>query len=83
MAGVAFYAVPHVGSQQIIEYICRQCGRNLRSKKLAKVKAIILENISSSISKAADLSNDVFHTVASCANIYYVFIEPNLLMILW
>jgi hypothetical protein len=46
---------------------------------LAKVKAIILENISSSISKVADLSNDFFHTVASCANIYgvYVLIETK------
>jgi hypothetical protein len=79
MAGVAFYAVPHVGSWQLIEYICRQCGQNLHSKKLAKVKAIILGNISSSISKAADLSNDFFHTVASCAHIYgvYVFIETK------
>ncbi len=79
MAVVAFYAVPHVGSQQLIEYICRQCEWNLRSKKLAKVKAVILENISSSISKAANFSNDFFNTIASCANIYgvYVFIETK------
>jgi hypothetical protein len=79
MAGVAFYAVPHVGSRQLIEYICRQCEINLLSKHLAKVKAMILENIDSSISKAADLSNDFFNTLASCTNIYgvYVFIETK------
>jgi hypothetical protein len=49
MAGVAFYAIPHVGSRQLIEYICRQCEINFHSKQLAK--AIILENIDSSISK--------------------------------
>ncbi len=79
MAGVAFYAVPHVGSQQLIEYICGQCGINLHSKQLGKVKAIILENIDSSKSKAADLSNDFFNTLASCTNVYgiYVFIETK------
>jgi hypothetical protein len=79
MAGVAFYAVPHVGSRQLIEYICRQCAINLHSKQLAKVKAIILENIDSSISKAADLSNDFFNTLASCTNNYGVidFIETK------
>ncbi len=79
MAGVAFYAVPHVGSQQLIEYICRQCEINLHSKQLGKVKAIILENIDSSKSKAADLSNDFFNTLASCTNVYgiYVFIETK------
>ncbi|CAK9228224.1 unnamed protein product [Sphagnum troendelagicum] len=79
MAGVAFYAVPHVGSQQLIEYICRQCEINLHSKQLGKVKAIILENIDSSKSKAADLSNDFFITLASCTNVYgiYVFIETK------
>ncbi len=79
MAGVAFYAVPHVGSQQLIEYICRPCEINLHSKQLGKVKAIILENIDSSKSKAADLSNDFFNTLASCTNVYgiYVFIETK------
>jgi hypothetical protein len=79
MAGVAFYAVPHVGSQQLIEYICRQCGINLHSKQLGKVKAIILENIDSSKSKASDLSNDFFNTLARCTNVYgiYVFIETK------
>ncbi len=79
MAGVAFYAVPHVGSRQLIEYICRQCEINLHSKQLAKVKAIILENIDSSISKAANLSNDFFNTLPSCTNIYgvYVFMETK------
>ncbi len=79
MAGVAFYAVPHVGSRQLIEYICRQCEINLHSKKWAKVKAIILENIDSSISKAANLSNDFFNKLASCTNIYgvYAFIETK------
>jgi hypothetical protein len=79
MAGVAFYAVPHVGSRQLIEYICRQCEINLPSKQLAQVKAIILENIDPSISKAADLSNDFFNTLASCTNVYGVidFIETK------
>ncbi|CAM6021692.1 unnamed protein product, partial [Sphagnum balticum] len=79
MAGVAFYAVPHVGSRQLIEYTCRQCEIDLHSKQLAKVKAIILENIDSSKSKAADLSNDFFNTLASCTKIYgvYVFIETK------
>jgi hypothetical protein len=78
MAGVAFYVVPHVGSRKLIEYICRQC-KILHSKHLAKVKAVILENIDSSISKAANLSNDFFNTLASCTNIYgvYVFIETK------
>jgi len=75
MLGVAFYAVPHVGSQPLIQYICKQCEINLDSKQLAKV----LENIDSSISKAADLSNDFFNTLASCTNVYgvYVFIETK------
>jgi len=79
MAGVAFYVVPHVGSRQLIEYICRQCEINLHSKQLVKVKAIILENIDSSISKAVNLSNDFFNTLASCTNIYgvYAFIETK------
>jgi hypothetical protein len=79
MAGVAFYAVPHVGSLQLIEYICRQREMNLHYKQLAKVKAIILENIDPSISKGANLSNDFFNTFASCTNIYgvYVFIETK------
>ncbi len=79
MAGVAFYAVPHVGSRQLIDYICKQHEINLHSKQLAKVKAIILENIDPSISKAANLSNDFFNTLASCTNIYgiYVFIETK------
>jgi hypothetical protein len=76
MAGVAFYAVPHVGSRQLIEYICKQCEINLHSKQLAKVKAIILENIDSSKSKAADLSTDFFNTLASCTNIHG-FIETK------
>jgi hypothetical protein len=78
MAGVAFYAVPHVGSRQLIEYICKH-EINLHSKQLAKVKAIILENIDPSISKSANLSNDFFNTLASCTNIYgvYVFIETK------
>jgi hypothetical protein len=51
----------------------------LHSKQLAKIKAIILENIASSISKATNLSNDFFNTLASCTNIYdvYVFIETK------
>jgi thioesterase domain-containing protein len=79
MAGVAFYAISHVGSRQLIEYICRQHEINLHSKKLTKVKAIILENIDSSISKAANLSNDFLTTLPSCSNIYgvYVFIETK------
>jgi hypothetical protein len=79
MAGVAFYAVPHIGSRQLIEYICRQCEINLHSKQLARVKAIILENIDSSISKAANLSNDFFNTLASCTNNYgvHAFIETK------
>jgi hypothetical protein len=79
MAGVAFYGVPHVGSRQLIEYICRQCEINLHSKQLAKVKAIILENIDPSINKAANLSNDFFSILASCTNIYGViaFIETK------
>jgi hypothetical protein len=79
MAGVAFYAVPHVGSRQLIEYICTQREINLHSKQLAKVKAIILENIDPSISKAANLSNDFLNTLASCTSIYgvYVFIESK------
>jgi hypothetical protein len=79
MVGVAFYAVPHIGSWQLIEYIRRQHEINLHSKQLAKVKAIILENIDPSISKAANLSNDFFNTLASCTNIYgiYVFIETK------
>jgi hypothetical protein len=46
---------------------------------LAKVKAIILENIDSSISKVANLSNDFFNTLANCSNMYgvYVFIETK------
>jgi hypothetical protein len=43
---------------------------------LAKVKAIILENIDSSKSKAADLSNDFFNTLASCTNVHG-FIETK------
>jgi hypothetical protein len=79
MARVAFYAIPHVRSRQLIEYICRQCEINLHSKQLAKVKAIILENIDSSISKVANLSNDFFNTLASGTNIYgvYVFIKTK------
>jgi hypothetical protein len=79
MAGVAFYAVPHLGSRRLIEYICRQREINLHSQQFAKVKAIILENIDSSISKAADLSNDFFNTLASCTNNYGVidFIETK------
>jgi hypothetical protein len=75
MLGVAFYAVPHIGSQPLIEYICRQCEISLDSKQLAK----ILENIDPSISKAANLSNDFIKTLASCTNIYgvYVFVETN------
>ncbi len=76
MAGVAFYAVLHVGSRQLIEYICRQCEINLHSKQLAKVTAIILENIDSSKSKAADLSNDFFNTFASYTNVHG-FIETK------
>jgi hypothetical protein len=46
---------------------------------LAEVKAIILENIDSSISKAADLTNDFFNILASCTNVYgvYAFIETQ------
>ncbi len=75
MLGVAFYAVPHIGSQLLIEYICRQCEISLDSKQLAKV----LENIDPSISKAANLSNDFFITLASCTNNYGVraFIETK------
>ncbi len=77
MAGVAFYAIPHVGSRQLIEYICRQCEISFHSKQLAK--AIILENIDSSISKAADLSNGFFNILPSCTNVYgvYAFIETQ------
>ncbi len=75
MLGVVFYAVPHIGSQLLIEYICRQCEISLDSKQLAKV----LENIDPSISKAANLSNDFIKTLASCTNIYgvYVFVETK------
>jgi hypothetical protein len=75
MLGVAFYAVPHIGSQPLIEYICRQCEISLDSKQLAKV----LENIDPSISKATNLSNDFIKTLASCTNIYgvYVFVETK------
>ncbi len=75
MAGVAFYAIPHTGSRQLIEYICRQHEISLHSKQLAKV----LENIDSSISRAADLSNDFHKTLASCTNVYgvHVFIETQ------
>jgi len=81
MVRVAFYAVPHVMSRQLIEYICKQREINLHSKQLAKVKAIILENIDSTISKATNLSNDFFNTLANCSNIYdvYVFIETKLI----
>ncbi|CAK9873252.1 unnamed protein product [Sphagnum jensenii] len=74
MAGVAFYAIPHAGSRQLIEYICGQCEISLYSKQLAK--AIILENIDSSISKAADLSNGFFNILPSCTNVYG-FIETQ------
>jgi len=79
MVGVVFYAIPHVGSRQLIEYICGQCEINLHSEQLAEVKAIILENIDSSISKAADLTNDFFNILASCTNVYgvYAFIETQ------
>ncbi len=75
MLGVAFYVVPHIGSQPLIEYICRQCEISLDSKQLAKV----LENIDPSISKAANLSNDFIKTIASCTNIYgvYEFVETK------
>jgi hypothetical protein len=74
MLGVAFYAVPHFGSQSLIEYICRQCEISLDSKQLAKV----LENIDS-IPKATNLSNDFIKTLASCTNNYgvYVFVETK------
>jgi hypothetical protein len=79
MVGVAFYAIPHVGSWQLIKYICRQHEINLHSKQLAKVKTMILENIDPSISKAAKLSNDFFNTLASCTNTngVYAFIETK------
>jgi len=79
MVGVAFYAVPHYGSRQLFEYICKQHQINLHSKQMAKVKAIILKNIDPSISKATNLSNDFFNTLASCTNIYgvYAFIETK------
>jgi hypothetical protein len=75
MLGVAFYVVPHIGSQPLIEYICRQCEISLDSKRLVKV----LENIDPSISKATNLSNDFIKTLASCTNIYgvYVFIKTK------
>jgi hypothetical protein len=75
MLGVAFYAEPHIGSQPLIEYICKQCKINLDSKQLSKV----LENIDPSISRATNLSNDFIKTVASCTNIYgvYVFVETK------
>jgi hypothetical protein len=75
LVGVAFYAVPYAGSRQLIEYICGQCEINSDSKQLAKV----LENIDPSISKAADLSNDFSNILASCTNVYgvYVFIETQ------
>ncbi len=75
MLGVAFYAVPHFGSYRLIQYICKQCEINLDSKQMAKV----LENIDSSISKTANLSTDSLNTLASCRNVYgvYVFIETK------
>jgi len=75
MLGVAFYAVPHIGSQPLIEYICQQCKISSDSKQLAKV----LENIDPSISRATNLSNDFIKTLASCTNIYgvYVFVETK------
>jgi hypothetical protein len=75
MAGVAFYAIPHLGSRKLIEYICKECEINLHSKQFVKV----LENIDFSMSKAIDLSNDFFNTLASCTNIYgvYDFIETK------
>jgi len=75
MLGVAFYVVPHIGSQPLIEYICRQCEISLDSKQLVKV----LENIDPSISKATNLSNDFIKTLASCTNIYgvYVFVKTK------
>jgi hypothetical protein len=79
MARVAFYVVLHVGSQQLIECVCKQSEINMHSKQLVKVKTIILENIDSSISKATNLSNEFFNTLASCINIHgvYVFIETK------
>jgi hypothetical protein len=75
MLGVAFYVVPNIGSQLLIEYICNLCEISLDSKQLAKV----LKNIDPSISKATNLSNDFIRTLASCTNIYgvYVFIETK------
>jgi hypothetical protein len=75
MLGMAFYAVPHIGSQPLIEYICKQCKISLDSKQLPKV----LENIDPSISRATNLSNDFIKTLASCTNIYgvYVFVETK------
>ncbi len=75
MAGVTFYAVPHFGSYRLIQYICKQCEINLDSKQMAKV----LENIDSSRSKTLNLSNDFFNTLASCTNVYgvYVFLETK------
>jgi len=75
MLGMAFYAVPHIGSQQLFEYIRKQCEMSLDSKQLAKV----LENIDPSISKVANLSNDFIKTLPRCTNIYgvYVFVETK------
>ncbi len=75
MLGVAFYDVPHIGSQSLIEYICKQCEINLDSKQLAKV----LENIDPYKSKATNLSSDFIKTLPSCTNNYgvYVFVETK------
>ncbi len=75
MAGLAFYAIPHFGSDRLIQYICKQCEISLDSKQMAKV----LENIDSSKSKTLNLSNDFFNTLPSYRNVYgvYVFLETK------
>jgi len=45
MARVAFYAIPHVGSRQLIKYICRQCEIDFHSKQLAKATQPIDDNV--------------------------------------
>jgi hypothetical protein len=78
MLGVAFYAVPHIGSQPLIEYICRECEIRLDSKQLAKV----LENI--------DPRQQIYQMISltpwQVAQTFMVFMcssKPNLLMIMW
>jgi len=79
MLGVAFYAVPHVGSQPLIQYICKQSVWT-PSNWPKSWKILIPPYPKQQIYQMISL---IHLQIAQTFMVFMFSLKPNLLMIMW